>query len=185
MGDFNFHFGNVDNNNSRKLHDIIDMFNLTQFVSEPTQNQGHLLDLVFSKQSYNIFISEKLHHGLKSDHTAILCKFDVSVPVQKPETFSYRYLKKIGLTPAPLNKISLTLSHKPVQTVTVITILKQKLFFFPSTIPSLIRILLALTTSPSLILQEHWIHSRHKTVHEEACHQNLSVCLFRAPYGYT
>ena len=57
MGDFNFHFENVENNNSRKLHDIIDMFNLTQSVSEPTHNQGHLLDLVFSKQSDNILIS--------------------------------------------------------------------------------------------------------------------------------
>ena len=71
------------------------MFNLTQSISEPTHNQGHLLDLVFSKQSDNIFISTKLHHGLTSDHTAILCKLDVSVPVQKPETFSYRCLKKI------------------------------------------------------------------------------------------
>ena len=95
MGDFNFHFENVENNNSRKLHDIIDMFNLTQSVSEPTHNQGRLLDLVFSKQSDNILISTKLHHGLTSDHTAILCKLDLSVPVQKPETFSYRCLKKI------------------------------------------------------------------------------------------
>ena len=95
MGDFNFHFENVENNNSRKLHDIIDLFNLTQSVSEPTHNQGRLLDLVFSKQSDNILISTKLHHGLTSDHTVILCKLDVSVPVQKPETFSYRCLKKI------------------------------------------------------------------------------------------
>ena len=71
------------------------MFNLTQFVSEPTHNQGHLLDLVFSKQSDNIFISAKLHHRLTSDHTAILCKLNVSVPLQKPETFSYRCLRKI------------------------------------------------------------------------------------------
>ena len=71
------------------------MFNLTQFVSEPAHNLGHLLNLVFSKQSDNILISTKLHHGLTSDHTAILCKLSVSVPVQKPETFSYRYLKKI------------------------------------------------------------------------------------------
>ena len=28
MGDFNFHFENVENKNPRKLHDIIDMFNL-------------------------------------------------------------------------------------------------------------------------------------------------------------
>ena len=95
MGDFNFHFENVENKNSRKLHDIIDMFNLTQSVSEPTHNQGHLLDLVFSKQSDNILTSTKLHHGLTSDHTAILCKLDVSVPVQKPKTFLYRCLRKI------------------------------------------------------------------------------------------
>ena len=95
MGDFNFHFENVENKNSRKLHDIIDMFNLTQSVSAPTHNQGHLLDLVFSKQSDNILTSTKLHHGLTSDHTANLCKLDVSVPVQKPETFLYRCLKKI------------------------------------------------------------------------------------------
>ena len=71
------------------------MFNLIQSVSEPAHNQGHLLDLVFSKQSDNILISTKLHHGLTADHTAILCKLDVSVPVQKPETFSYRCLKMI------------------------------------------------------------------------------------------
>ena len=40
MGDFNFHFENVENKNSRKLHHIIGMFNLTQSVSEPTHNQG-------------------------------------------------------------------------------------------------------------------------------------------------
>ena len=95
MGDFNFHFENVENNSSRKIHDIIDMFNITQSVSESTHNQGHLLDLVFSKQSDNILISAKLHHGLTSDHTAILCKRVVSVPVQKSETFPYWCLKKI------------------------------------------------------------------------------------------
>ena len=71
------------------------MFNLTQSVSEPTHNQSHLLDLLFTKQSDNILISTKLHHGLTSDHKAILRRLDVSVPVQKPESFSYRCLKKI------------------------------------------------------------------------------------------
>ena len=114
MGDFNFHFENVENKDSRKLHDIIDMFNLTQSVSEPTHNQGHLLDIVFSKQSDNIFTSTKLHHGLTSDHTAILCKLDLS-------ELSHTDASK-RLIPAPLNKISLTLSHKPVVSVTTITI---------------------------------------------------------------
>ena len=94
MGNFNFHFENVENNNSRKLHDIIYTFNLIKSASKHT-HQGQLLDLVFSKQSYSILISTKLHHGLASDHTSILCKLDVSVPVQKPDTCSYRCLRKI------------------------------------------------------------------------------------------
>ena len=112
MGDFNFHFKKRrrKKKNSRKLHDIIDMFNLTQSVSEPTHNQGHLLDLVFSKQSDNILISTKLRHGLTPDHTAILCKLDVSVRVQKPETFSYRCLKKID-TGAFKQDLSHAVSH--------------------------------------------------------------------------
>ena len=109
MGDFNFHFENVENKNSRKLHDIIDMFNLTQSVFEPTHNQGHLLDLVFSKQSDNILTATKLHHGLTSDHTAILCKLDVSVPVQNLKLFRTDASKR--LTPVPLNKISHTVSQ--------------------------------------------------------------------------
>ena len=81
--------------NSRKFNDILDIFNLFQSVTEPTHKQDHLLDLVLSKQSDNVLLSTKLHHGLTSDHTAILCKLEVSVPLQKPETFLYRCLNKI------------------------------------------------------------------------------------------
>ena len=94
MGDFNFHLENLENNNSRKLHDIMGTFNLIQSVTEPTHNQGRLLDLVLSNQSDNIPLSTKVHHGLTPDHTTILCKLDVSVPLQRPETFHYRCLKK-------------------------------------------------------------------------------------------
>ena len=80
-GDFNFPLENVENNSSRKLQDIT--------VTAPRHNQSHLLDIVFSKRSDNILISTKLHHA-----GAILCKFDVSVSVQKTETFSHRCLKK-------------------------------------------------------------------------------------------
>ena len=91
MGDFNFHFEKLENNNSRKLHNIMYIFNLTQSVTEPTHNQGQLLDLVLSKQSDNVLLSTKLHHGLTSDHTAILCKLDVSVSSQKPLPEKDRY----------------------------------------------------------------------------------------------
>ena len=117
MGDFNFHFENAENN-SRKLHDIIDMFNLTQSVSEAIHNQGHLLDLVFS----NKVIKSSFLQNYTMDHTAILCKLYVSVPVFCTSTELSRIDASKRLTPAPLNKISLTLSHKPALSVTTITI---------------------------------------------------------------
>ena len=40
-------------------------------------------------------LTETFNLGCDIDHTAILCKLDVSVPVQKPETFLYWCLKKI------------------------------------------------------------------------------------------
>ena len=53
MCGFYFLFENVENSNSRTLHGIIDIFNLTQSVTETTHNQGHLLDLVLSEQNDN------------------------------------------------------------------------------------------------------------------------------------
>ena len=79
VGDLIFHFENILKDNTRKLR-IIGIFNLTQSVTKPIHYQDHLLDLVLVKQSDNILISTKLHHELASDHTAILCKLDVSVP---------------------------------------------------------------------------------------------------------
>ena len=94
MGDFNFYFESVENNNRRKLHDIIDIFNLLSPLLNPLTTRAICLTAL-SKQSNNILLSTKLHHRLTSDHTAILCKLDVSVPLQKPETFLDRRLKKI------------------------------------------------------------------------------------------
>ena len=104
---------------SRKLHDIIDMFKLTQSVSEPTHNQGHLLDLVFSKQSDNILTSTKLHHGHLTTQPS--CANLMYLYLYKNLKLSRTDASK-RLTPAPLNKISLTLSHKSVLSVTTTTI---------------------------------------------------------------
>ena len=111
-GDFNFHFGNVENNNSRKLHDIIDMFNLTQSISEPTHNQGRLLDLVFSKQSDNILTSTKLHHGLTSDHSHLVQTRCICTPTKtrnflalsasKSSVSDYSTISVPSLTSSPL-----------------------------------------------------------------------------------
>ena len=52
------------------------------------------LDLVHSMQSDGNLLSTKWYRGLISDHTAVLRKLDVSISLQKPETFVYRCPKK-------------------------------------------------------------------------------------------
>ena len=62
------------------------MFNLAQSVSEPTHNQGHLLDLMFSKQSDNILTSTKLQPSCANLMYLYLYK--------NLKPFSYRCLRK-------------------------------------------------------------------------------------------
>ena len=47
MDNFNIHFETLNDHNSRKMHNISEIFSLSQSVTEPTHKQDHLLDLVF------------------------------------------------------------------------------------------------------------------------------------------
>lgn len=64
-----------------------------QSQNRPTQN-GHLLDLVFHGQD-EILRSCELHHGLPSDHTAVLCHLNIPKPATKPDVAPIRCLSKI------------------------------------------------------------------------------------------
>ena len=90
------------------------MFNLIQSVSEPTHNQGHLLDLVFSKQSDNILISTKLHHRLTSDHTAICANSMYLYPYKNLKHSRADATERLTLTPFKQN-----LSHAVSQTSSI------------------------------------------------------------------
>ena len=42
MGDFNIHFETLNDHNSIKMHDMSEIFSLSQSVTEPTHTHGHL-----------------------------------------------------------------------------------------------------------------------------------------------
>ena len=77
MGDFNIHFETLNDHNSRKMHDISEIFSLSQSVTEPSHKHGHLLDLVFHRHNECLLRSTCLDHGLTSDHMAVLCQLDI------------------------------------------------------------------------------------------------------------
>jgi hypothetical protein len=48
-GDFNIHVDNPEKTHARDFLAVIDTFNLTQYMQDPTHSQGHTLDLVITK----------------------------------------------------------------------------------------------------------------------------------------
>ena len=95
MGDFNIHFETLNDHNSRKMHDITEIFSLSQSVTEPTHKHGHLLDLVFHRHTECLLRSTCLDHGLTSDHIAVLCPLDIPKPAVQPVTTKFRSISKI------------------------------------------------------------------------------------------
>ena len=94
MGDFDIHFETLNDHNSRKMHDISEIFSLSQSVTEPTHKHGHLLDLVFHRHGECLLRSTCLDHGLTSDHIAVLCQIDIPKPAVQPVTTQFRSISK-------------------------------------------------------------------------------------------
>lgn len=70
MGDFNIHVCCHSNSLSQEFLDLIDAFNLLQWVKNPTHTQGHTLDLVLS---YGIDVTDIVISDFPlSDHKPIL-----------------------------------------------------------------------------------------------------------------
>lgn len=49
VGDCNIHVDNVKDRCAKELLNILGIFGLSQRVTDPTHNKGHILDLIISK----------------------------------------------------------------------------------------------------------------------------------------
>ena len=77
------------------MHDISEIFSLSQSVTEPTHKHGHLLDLFFHRYNQCLIHSTCLDCGLTSDHIAVLCQLDIPKPAVQPVTTQFRSISKI------------------------------------------------------------------------------------------
>ncbi len=55
VGDFNIHVGNPQDREAKQLCCVLDIYGLTQHVTEPTHTKGHTLDLIISKEGSEHF----------------------------------------------------------------------------------------------------------------------------------
>ena len=82
IGDFNLHIDNGSCKIAADILSIIDSFNFTQHVSEPTHVKGHTLDLVLSiGLNANVHV-EDVHI---SDHYCVFFNLECSVDPQPPK----------------------------------------------------------------------------------------------------
>lgn len=83
VGDFNIHVDNLTDGCAKELLNILDNFGLSQHVTEPTHNRGHILDLIISK---GLNISEVVVNDVAlSDHYCVSFKMTTLANPMKSE----------------------------------------------------------------------------------------------------
>ena len=94
-GDFNIHVNKPKDKNTIKLNTIIDTFDLTQHINQPTHRLGNTLDLVITRKQTlmkGIIIGEQL-----SDHNNVIIQLDLKKPPPLKKEIRTRKLKSMNI----------------------------------------------------------------------------------------
>ena len=84
---------------SRRLMDILELFQMKQVIADPTRitsNTASLLDIIATNRSDKVKESSVIHLGI-SDHSVVYVSLKVSVPRDKPKIFESRNLKNYNI----------------------------------------------------------------------------------------
>ena len=93
VGDFNFHWENKDDLDTQHMNEILDSFNLTQHVSEPTR-EGHILDWIITRSDDTLVTNVEVSTPI-ADHSSVNVLLNLKKPPLPKKTISYRQYKKI------------------------------------------------------------------------------------------
>ena len=95
--DFNINMDNLSSSQTRDFSDILDTFNLTQFVPVSTHRAGHILDLVISYKTSTRPLFTRCDDLHISDHKCVT----IDLPHRKlpsiRSTISYRDFRKVDI----------------------------------------------------------------------------------------
>ena len=97
LGDFNIHMDNTSSLQTRNFPDILDLFNLVQFVPTPTHRAGYILDLVISSQeglSPRFLRCDDVHI---SDHSCVIFDLPQRKPPPVKQNVTYRKTRAIDI----------------------------------------------------------------------------------------
>lgn len=97
VGDFNIHVDCPDNQDATKLLELLESFSLTQHVQVPTHTSGHTLDLIITRQTDNIVVSNPRVDRMFSDHMPVFCELDMDKVSLIKSKISYRNIAAVNL----------------------------------------------------------------------------------------
>ena len=96
LGDFNVHFEDHLSQHSGLFRDILSSFGLAQHVVCATHQNGHVLDMLITKDGNGFSLQHTVCDEGISDHYVILCEIKLNLPrVEQPRPVKYRSLKRI------------------------------------------------------------------------------------------
>ena len=94
-GDLNIHIDNYSSPNTQKFNDLISTHDISQLVSSPTHDKGHILDIVLVRNSDRVLCSGlQVVPGI-SDHSAITWNFSSGTTRRTDSVFTCRNIKGI------------------------------------------------------------------------------------------
>ena len=105
-GDFNIHWGSSESD-AIKFNDLLQMYNLQQHVTEPTNNHGNILDLVISpvtmcsysrRSAYPTVSNVSVNNVHLSNHYLVSFSVDHISPVSKTKVVYHRHFRSIDQT---------------------------------------------------------------------------------------
>ena len=97
IGDFNFHMDDRDNSHANHLTDILEAFDLKQYINVSTHKNGHTLDLIITRSDDSLIKRIKVRDPIISDYYAVHCDLVLQKPQFAKKTITYRKLRSINI----------------------------------------------------------------------------------------
>ncbi len=112
-GDFNFHLDDLTNDDSRKFNEVLETFGLIQYVMVPTHVSNHILDIIVTRSSSDIIISEIQPSLFLSDHCFLECNLFVPRPNLKEKEIQFRRMRHIDVDAFKTDIVSSNICNEP------------------------------------------------------------------------
>ena len=112
-GDFNVHVDDPNDSSARCFRELLESMSLTQHVNALTDDQGHTLDLVITRNSDSFICGAPFTDFPISDHLPVVCSLRVAKPPSSVSSVPVRKLRAIDPAAFKRDIIDSDLFHHP------------------------------------------------------------------------